>query len=729
MRPMRLPHLKRNNTGPSNPYIAASSAPPVRINPSSSPPSTPTAPTSTPAPAPALPGISTKQRLGALAMEAVPTKVVKKYNQPKTDLRTLQSLKMKKTSNIPQTDNSQKEASGSNIKKVLQPLPAPQLDDFFEDMPYTDEPMSMAPPVDPPPRGTQQLPSRKNSLLQSPKSAQTEVDKFLQSVMPSSMAGPLMPAPERPQEVQPPKSLIAPAAKPQLPTRIPKKYKWNGQFNYESGGTIKSLCNVALSDCTDPPVQGMRFKIALDPMTELELTSFHDAADLGPILQACKPAEQLARLDPQDDVDTEPLKTFARYMGRMQKVGLIPLELDNIVVAHMVLFSPSLKNLLGQFNVPVELSTNATLIAALVPWTLSRVQIEQEWRRPLASLVASKPPKLEYQAFMERTRWDKSTRTKPADQQALRLLKPSKMWHDYMSSSTERPWSTWDGVDRGPNPTTTFPKVEYNLLASLLSHYAKPSDNWRVLFIHIGALSTVHLCRHFVEKRARRSDCALFTYGTHHSFPPEEWGIKEIYNCGGVVTFAPHVLMRDPVGIAELINEVDEHPLWLGYILPSAIGLAARLLYPDEQPQQMLARPEFALRPILNAIEEGKISLISRPPDLVHSSETERAGWISKYFWQQPSDALDMLEVCLSAFTSKYSNAPRNRWVLDFEGEITEDLLAMQLQPALMRQYRRYVVVADDHKVNPMDRVEWSYLSSFTFGDDFSLKFAPPEIA
>lgn len=43
------------------------------------------------------------------------------------------------------------------------------------------------------------------------------------------------------------------------------------------------------------------------------------------------------------------------------------------------------------------------------------------------------------------------------------------------------------------------------------------------------------------------------------------------------MTFAPFVMRRNPLGVLELIRKIHAHPLWACYIIPSSLGLLAKL--------------------------------------------------------------------------------------------------------------------------------------------------------
>jgi hypothetical protein len=47
----------------------------------------------------------------------------------------------------------------------------------------------------------------------------------------------------------------------------------------------------------------------------------------------------------------------------------------------------------------------------------------------------------------------------------------------------------------------------------------------------------------------------------------------------------------------------------------------------------------------------------------------------------------------MNAFSATFVNIPPEQWTATMESEISEDLHLMQMQPDIMKQYRRYVVI------------------------------------
>ena len=67
--------------------------------------------------------------------------------------------------------------------------------------------------------------------------------------------------------------------------------------------------------------------------------------------------------------------------------------------------------------------------------------------------------------------------------------------------------------------------------------------------------------------------------------------------------------------------------------------------------------------------------------------------WLWNHLTLSPLSGRKALEISLNTFTSKFSNVPEGDLHSKIEDEIAQDLSIMQLQPAIMRDYRRFVIL------------------------------------
>jgi hypothetical protein len=106
----------------------------------------------------------------------------------------------------------------------------------------------------------------------------------------------------------------------------------------------------------------------------------------------------------------------------------------------------------------------------------------------------------------------------------------------------------------------------------------------------------------------------------------------------------------------------------------------------------------------LKLIEDGQVSLLQAPRPIQASAESDdTSGWVSKQIRTMSLDARGLLEECWKQFNGNYPNVPESAWPSKMDAEISEDLSFMQMQPAIMQEYRRYVVI----KGPGNDHIEW----------------------
>ncbi|KAF5377681.1 hypothetical protein D9615_005211 [Tricholomella constricta] len=548
-------------------------------------------------------------------------------------------------------------------------------------------------------------------------------DRFLSSIMPPALAAPLTPTVEEPFEPQPPQPLVSRRPPPQ---QIPKKWSWSGSVFTEAKPS-EPVFNVTFYDVTEHMQGGMRFSVALSSMNRLDFTSFHDAVDLDSILLACDGVHQFARLGPKGNDDVEPLQIFSTYMAKMQKVIFFPISLDNITVAHIIFFHHNTAIPARRFRPPFELQRTGSLVAALVPWTLTSAQLQKHYRKPPNAYL---PANIDMKATMtDKARWERTIRTKAAYQHALRILKFPQWLHKYMSEEgRERTyWVWWEGGDG----TKKKPGVETQLLHTIMDQCRakKPRNNLaeiRIVFVHVGAIKTLYKLPGFLDFCSVSSHIQFYTYGTHHTVPPPYWGVREIYPCGGIVSFTPRAIFDDPIGVLHRIGQIQSHPLWECYILPTTLGMVAKLYgqKANEDPLALFDRGLFPYVGLLNAIENGELALVTSPPAQELSptqNNNPRQDWLNKYWIYRPHGPRSILQSTVDTFNFKYGDIQQGEWIPKIHSDISKDLASMRCQPVFMGQYRRYVVFESptERRVPVQDGLEWTTVTKFDFKDDF----------
>ncbi|KAJ7666449.1 hypothetical protein B0H17DRAFT_1089829 [Mycena rosella] len=501
------------------------------------------------------------------------------------------------------------------------------------------------------------------------------------------------------REMVPPNSVrLPPTTLNDSLRRIQKKWKWTGKLLADLADKTDHLCDVVLNDLVPLQIEGLRINVAMASADSIHLLSFHDLVDMSDFLKTC-PEQQLARLGPSTDKDAEPLKILARYMTKKSLVSLVPVFLDDRLAGHLLLFPPMIQILLKLFRVPPELAASSSLVVALLPW---KEFPEKESRRPFSHLPgrldAPIPSTADWKKNMEKSKY----------QLALRILKFPKSLHEWMSKSN-RPYCIWPpcGDQKAPRDRETG-----YLMAILTQCGAKKvsfKTDIRAIFVHVGALKHIRKLPLLVERRSQTCSIRFYTYGTHETVHPEQWGIREIYPIGGVVTFTPSALYEDPWGVINTMKVIDKHPLWTCYILPSVLGMATKLSSPEEDPLVAFDRGGvFVFDLLLRAIDDGEVSVLRAPPlDRYPLKDSDPAeDWLRDHWVTRPLGPRRVLESCMDAFTP-------TEWASAIESEISEDLDLMQRQPDIMKHYRRYVVIRaeSDDSVNA-DR------DGFDFNDD-----------
>lgn len=204
------------------------------------------------------------------------------------------------------------------------------------------------------------------------------------------------------------------------------------------------------------------------------------------------------------------------------------MALDSEVVGISLVFSPSSQQLCDALNIPETLKDGSHPVVVLLSQILTPGQIKQlNWR-----LKAPSEPTKSSKAFIKDVdRLRRTLRTDPAYHRALRILDFPKEVHAYMSEG-DRPFLVWHM--RGSADTDGNLETEA-LLAIMKQCGAKRvahNKDVRVVFVHVGALQTLHDLTALMERRSKRFEITFYTYGSHPSVPPDQWGTYIIYPRG-----------------------------------------------------------------------------------------------------------------------------------------------------------------------------------------------------
>jgi hypothetical protein len=112
-------------------------------------------------------------------------------------------------------------------------------------------------------------------------------------------------------------------------------------------------------------------------------------------------------------------------------------------------------------------------------------------------------------------------------------------------------------------------------------------------------------------------------------------------------------------------------------------------------------RGEFFDDYLLNLVAEGQVSLLRSPSQVQEENDSNE--WALTQLKMLQLTRRGLLEECMREFKEAYSHVEESGWMPAAEAEISRDLLSIQLQPAVMDAYRRYVVI----KGAKDDRIPW----------------------
>lgn len=117
-----------------------------------------------------------------------------------------------------------------------------------------------------------------------------------------------------------------------------------------------------------------------------------------------------------------------------------------------------------------------------------------------------------------------------------------------------------------------------------------------------------------------------------------------------------------------------------------------------------VARDDFFYTPLLELIEEGKISLLHAPPKSrsPHLAENDTSRTVDPGMdwatWALGICALDgrgIMKDCLRLFEERHRGLPDKDIAPVVEQEVSSDLVQMHLEPVIMDNYRRFVMVVE----------------------------------
>lgn len=546
-----------------------------------------------------------------------------------------------------------------------------------------------------------------------PPASMAETEAFLNDIMPPELSEPMIDGVE-PNRPPVRKSSTADILKS---THIPRKYKWNGELciNTEKGQKER-VCNVSLSDSSEGSPDRLRFSICFNSsVSSLLLEKLFSLAELQCLRPALTPVAEVAKLGPENEADTQPLNTLFIHMSSRKLVSCSTVCLDDNQVALLLVFPATNLILCKEFNVLSDLRKAGQFIAALLPW-------KTVGKKARSNRLYRDPSDHTPQEVIPAAERDLSLRKDPSYHRAFSILGfPKWLYNDL--SDPEFKYCIWnkDGDGTQADPGSETMALKHILKERPAKDVGLKADAY-VVFVHVGALKTLSALPALMERRMKRPDVQFMTYGTHHTIPPERWGMRAIYPLGGIATISPSVFVECPTAAYKLLDMLEQHPLWECFVTPGVVALAARQNQGSD-PISEFERGKLIHQELLSRIGQGQLSLLKSPPHY-GSAESALLDWIR---WQQEMSMLDprgILEWCLRRFSQQFSELPEEKWSPRVLDELSSVLTSLQMQPSIMDQYRRYVVIMGKHDRVGYDRngFEWTAIDAFNFRDDFISK-------
>ncbi|KAH9075786.1 hypothetical protein EDB83DRAFT_2352309 [Lactarius deliciosus] len=554
-----------------------------------------------------------------------------------------------------------------------------------------------------------------------PPASMAETEAFLNDIMPPELSEPMIDGVEPTSRSPIRKSSTADILKN---THIPRKYKWNGELciNTEKGHKER-VCNVSLSDPSEGSMERLRFSICFNSSVSfLLLEKLFSLAELQCLRPALMPVAEVAKLGPEGEADTQPLNTLFIHMSSRKLVSCSTISLDDNQVALLLVFPATNLVLCKEYNVLPDLRKAGHFIAALLPWKIvgKKSRTHRLHRDP--SDRAHQFFRSGSQEVIQAMERDLSLIKEPSYHRAFSILGfPKWLYNDL--SDPEFKYCIWnkDGDGTQAQPGSETMALKHILKERPAKDVGLKADAY-VVFVHVGALKTLSALPALMERRMKRPDVQFMTYGTHHTIPPARWGMRLIYPLGGIATISPSVFVECPSAAYKLLDMLEQHPLWDCFVTPGVVALAARQTQGSD-PVTEFESGKLKHQDLLSRIGQGQLSLLRTPPHY-GSEESALLAWIT---WQQEVSLLDpcgILKWCLRVFSQQFSEYPEEKWTVRVLDELSSVLTSLQMQPSIMDQYRRYVVITGKQDKVGYDRsgFEWTAIDAFNFRDDFISK-------
>lgn len=200
----------------------------------------------------------------------------------------------------------------------------------------------------------------------------------------------------------------------------------------------------------------------------------------------------------------------------------------------MIIFPSAITEVCNLFKIPPYLQDQSSVLAALIPWTLTvEAYTANRWRQVRSDPykgAATLNPEL-FEVLRQKGKKRKLLQT-PLFSQGLRIHKFDADIYDFLTRAS-RSYCVWHTPADG---ALNEPGYETRALISVLDDCNANNVGYkadvRVIFVHIGALPTLRKLQALAMRRCKQIDLRIYSYGTHATVPPDRWGLREIYPVG-----------------------------------------------------------------------------------------------------------------------------------------------------------------------------------------------------
>lgn len=204
------------------------------------------------------------------------------------------------------------------------------------------------------------------------------------------------------------------------------------------------------------------------------------------------------------------------------QTAIIPLLLDDVEVAVLVIFPTFFAGLIKFLKIPQDRIPDNSLLVVLLPFYIS----------PCSAVKVGERAVCDVQGLHPRIGKSHSLHKKPIVYQAILFLGfPSSLLE--LLDNPSRTYGIWfSSSDCGQSTSGLETALLQLILGATRATVSNLKDEVRFVFIHVGALPTIRTLPSLVAKLSEHPETHFYTYGTHSSVETQRWGIREIFPLG-----------------------------------------------------------------------------------------------------------------------------------------------------------------------------------------------------